>query len=217
MLRRTLVELRSELQTRLGFGMSGQAGIVNSPLMDSFLRSAQEQLYWQFEWADLRGVQERTTGAEQAFYDYPDDCHPERVLSISIQHGGIWTELEEGISLQQRSLPLSSWPGRYERLSQIELFPVPNQQMGLRIEYIKALAPFAASNDRTSIPSELVFLMALVLAKHHYNQKDAGIYQGQLDALLAKLKAKNRTQSVWRRGITSREAKDRFYSYPNQG
>jgi hypothetical protein len=213
-LRRTLVDLRSEVQTRLGFGMSGQAGIVNSPLIDSFLRSAQEQLYWQFEWADLRATQERLTGAQQAFYDYPDDCNVERVVSVSIQHGGIWSELEEGISLEQRSLPLSSWPGRYERFAQLELFPVPAEQMGMRIEYVKALAPFSSANDRTSILSEAVFLMALVLAKNHYNQKDAGIYQAQLDALLARLKAKHRTQSVWGRSLTSREAKDRLYSYP---
>lgn len=212
-LKRTLGALRSELQTRLGFGMSGQAGIVNSPIMDSFLRSAQEQLYWQYEWRELHAFEERLTGVDQRLYDYPEGCNVERILNVSIWDGGGWVELVEGISIHDRSTDILDRPLKYDRFEQMEVWPVPRAQFRMRREYVKALAPFAESNDRTSLPSELVFLFALVNAKAHYKQSDADRYEKQLDGLLARLKAKHRGQSVWERP-TSARSKDEFYSYP---
>ncbi|MBA3588201.1 hypothetical protein [Methylibium sp.] len=194
---RTLTSLRAELQTRLGFGMSGQAGIVNSPIVDSFLRSAQEQLYWQFEWRELLGVEERLTGVDQQFYDYPEDCNTERITSVSIAEGCRWLPLVEGISVQERDCIATSRPCKYDRGAQMEVWPIPRQQYSMRREYFKALAPFEKGENRTSLPSEMVFLMALANAKAHYRQPDAERYEKQLDALLNRLKAKNRGQSVW--------------------
>lgn len=212
-LKRTLGDLRSELQTRLGFGMSGQAGIVNSPIMDSFLRSAQEQLYWQYEWRELVKSEERLTGAGQALYDYPDGCNVERITLVAIWNGAAWQELDEGITLDERSLDVGVWPLKYERFEQMELWPVPTGQLRMRREYVKALDPFAASSDRTSLPSELVFLMALANAKAHYKQADADRYATQLDGLLSRLKAKHRGQSVWSKPGSTLD-KDSFYRYP---
>lgn len=197
MLNRTLSELRAELQTLLGFGMSGQAGIVNSPIVDSFLRSAQEQLYWQFEWRELSAVEERDMGVDQQFYDYPEDCNIERITSVSIAEGCRWLPLVEGISVEERDCITTSRPLKYDRGAQMEVWPVPKQRYRMRREYFKALAPFEKGEHRTSLPSEMVFLMALANAKAHYRQTDAERYEKQLDALLSRLKAKNRGQSVW--------------------
>ena len=76
---RQLGDLRAELLVRLGFGAAGSASVTNSAIIDSFLRSAQEQLYWQFEWAELRTFDEQTTGIDQRFYNYPADCEVERI------------------------------------------------------------------------------------------------------------------------------------------
>lgn len=197
MLNRTLSSLRAELQTRLGFGMSGQAGIVNSPIVDSFLRSAQEQLYWQFDWRELSAVEERDMGVDQQFYDYPPDCNIERITNVSIEEGCRWLPLIEGISVEERDCIHTSRPMKYDRAAQMEVWPVPKRQYRMRREYYKALAPFEKGEDRTSLPSEIVFLMALANAKAHYRQTDADRYEKQLDALLNRLKAKNRGQSVW--------------------
>lgn len=212
-LKRTLGAMRSELQTRLGFGMSGQAGIVNSPIMDSFLRSAQEQLYWQYEWRELHSAEERLTGVDQALYDYPEGCNVERILNVSIWDGGGWVELVEGISIEDRSTDVLDRPIKYDRFEQMEVWPVPRAQFRMRREFVKALAPFAESNDRTSLPSEIVFLFALANAKAHYKQSDADRYEKQLDGLLSRLKAKHRGQSVWERATPTR-SKEAFYSYP---
>jgi len=215
-LKRTLGAMRAELQTRLGFGMSGQAGIVNSPIMDSFLRSAQEQLYATFDWRELCTFDEILTGSEQQFYDYPPDCNIERIQTVAIWDGGEWRQLEEGISLANRSWEVSDRPIRYERGEQMEVWPIPVAQYRLRREYVKTLGPFSDSNDRSSLPSEPVFLMALANAKAHYRQPDAERYQQQMDSLLLRLKAQHRGQSVWEKDShgQARDAKARYYDYP---
>jgi hypothetical protein len=199
-LKRTLGDIRADIQTRLGFGMAGQAGVVNSPLIDSMIRSAQFQLYQQFEWLELKKVVERTTGTEQQFYDYPADCEPENIVSISIGYSGRMTTLMEGISNTDLGFDIGGEPRKYERRDQIELWPVPQTNAyTLRIEYIKSLNALNNNDDRTTINSEMVFLHALTNAKAHYRQPDAESYSSQLDALLAKLKAKSRSQTVWKK------------------
>lgn len=197
-LKKTLGEIRSDIQTRLGYGMAGQAGIVNSSLIDSMIRSAQEQLYEQFDWAELKAVYERSTGTDQKFYDYPVDCNIERITGFWIIWGGRYYELKEGIDASNRSDNAGNVPTRYERRDQIELFPVPtSSQYTLRFEYIKTLSPLNTNSDRTSLPSQIVYLHALSNAKAHYRQPDAQTYASQLDALLNKLKARHRPRSVW--------------------
>lgn len=215
-LKRTLGQLRAELQTRLGFGMSGQAGIVNAPIMDSFLQDAQKQLYEVCDWRELCKVEERDTGADQQFFDYPPDCNVERINKIAVWNGGEWQPLYEGISLAQRSTNVGHYPLRYERRDQIEVWPVPNAIGRMRTEYVRTLFDFTESNHRCSLPDADVFLLALSNAKAHYRQPDADRYQKQADALLMRLRGKHRGQSVWTKATpgTERNAKDVYYSYP---
>lgn len=216
-LKKTLGTLRSSLQTRLGFGMSGQAGIVNAPIMDSFLQDAQNQLYEVCDWRELCAFEERDTGTDQQFYDYPTDCNVDRIQTISVWNGGELQQLKEGISLEQRSVDIGNWPLAYERRDQLELWPVPNTIYRLRFEYVKTLAPFTESNHRCSLPDAEVFLLALSNAKAHYRQPDADRYQAQADALLTRLRQRHRGKTVWTKdtpGHGGCTAKDRYYSYP---
>ena len=45
---RNLGSLRQELRDRLGFAAFGSQAGINTALLDSFLRQAQEQLYWEY-------------------------------------------------------------------------------------------------------------------------------------------------------------------------
>lgn len=195
---KTLGELRSELQIRLGFGMAGQSGVVNSPLFDSFIRSAQEQLLEQYTFLRLKAVDERLTGSLQQFYDYPEGCDADNIVNMSIKWNGRVIPLTEGIKVTDRGFHPSGPPQKYERRDQIELWPIPSTtEFTLRTEFIKTPTQLVNNSDRVSIDSQLVFLHALSNAKAHYRQPDAQTYSSQLDALLVKLKQKNRSATVY--------------------
>lgn len=197
-LKQTLGEIRSQIQIRLGFGMAGNAQIVNSGLIDDFIRGAQESLYLEFDWIELKEVYERQTGVSQQFYDYPPDCNVERIKSISIYWNGQYIPLKEGIELHDRGIAQPTIPCKFERREQLEIWPVPQStDYKLRFEYVRTLLPLVESRDRTSLPSEIVKLYALANAKAHYRQPDAPQYANQLNALLSRIKSKHRSRSVW--------------------
>jgi len=198
-LNRTLGELRAELQTRLGFGMSGQAGIVNSPLIDSFIRAAQDYLYEECEWAELQRDVEFLGGTEQVLYDYPIDCNVEKLREFAVKDTGQYYPLSQGISIATRNAvgEYLQRPYCYKKAAQLEVFPRPDKQYTYRIEYTAALAPLVSDNDRLSINSRMVFLSALVKAKYHYRQPDAAVYEQELDTHIKRIKAGQRTQTVW--------------------
>ena len=201
-LNQTLGEMRSELQTRLGFGMSGSAGIVNSPIIDSFIRTAQDELYQEFNWAELHKVVEFQVGTEQDYFDYPVDCDLERIKTLSVLDNGDYLPMSEGISLGNRNAASNQAqrPYRFHKGAQVEIFPKPDKPYTIRLEYTKALAPLVNDNDRTSIPSRIVFLKALIGAKMHYRQPDGPAYAQQLENLLSRLRAGQRTMTEWSAG-----------------
>ena len=197
---RTLGEIRSDLQIRLGFGAAGQAGVVNAPVIDSFIRSADEQLYWQCDWRNLIGTQERLTGIDQTMYDYPPDANASRLLQVAVRVGGIWQPLTPGIELYHRSRDIHGAPSRFDAVAQVELWPVPDEQMPLRFEYVKAYQHMVKDNDRPLCDSQLVFLQALVNAKLHYRQPDGQVYADQMRALLDKTMQRQRRHDSFMRG-----------------
>jgi len=205
-LKKTLGEIRSDILVRLGFGAGGSAAITNSTLIDSFIRDAQYQLYNQFDWKELIKYNDVSTGVDQSLYDYPDDCNIERVMSVEVKESDTWYPLKEGIIMDMRSHMEAGRPCRYERFEQMEVWPPADlSTYTLRVWYVKALPNLVADNDRMVIDSNLVFLHALTAAKSHYRQPDASIYSGQLEALLNRLRAKNRTSEPIRRSKTGGE------------
>ena len=197
---RTLGELRSELSKRLGFGAQGSAGI-NSSLLDSFLQNAQVQLFASFEWRNLIKYDEKTTGVGQTLYDWADDCDPTHLRQVAIYDGSRWVPMDEGITWDMRSDDQQFQPSHYERYSQMEVWPAPDAAYTIRRYYAAKPARFTQDNDRASIDDALVFLHALTNAKLHYKQTDGEVYANQLNAMLEKMKSKNRGQAVvYRRG-----------------
>jgi len=71
---KTLAQLRSDLNLRLGFGKSNLMPPDHNALLDSFLQDANEQCYWRYPQIHTErwwGVQ---TNPGQRFYDVPIDC-----------------------------------------------------------------------------------------------------------------------------------------------
>ena len=195
MIYKTLGELRSDLSRRLGFGAQGSSGI-NSALLDTFLQNAQDQLFAAFEWRNLIKYDEKTTGVGQSLYDWAADCDPTHLRDIAVYDGARWVPMNEGISFDMRSNDSQSIPNRYERYSQMEVWPVPDAAYTIRRYYVATPGRFTQDNDRASIDDSLVYLHAVTNAKLHYKQSDGEAYANQLNAMLDKLKAKNRGQAV---------------------
>jgi hypothetical protein len=200
MIYKTLGELRGDLSRRLGFGAQGSSGI-NSSLLDTFLQNAQDQLFAAFEWRNLIKYDEKVCGVDQTEYDWATDCDPTHIRSIAVYDGSRWVPMNEGIDWDMRSQDTTSIPSRYERYGQMEVWPVPDSQYTIRRYYVATPARFTQDNDRASIDDGLVFLHAVTNAKLHYKQNDGEAYANQLNAMLTKLKAKNRGQAVVSRGL----------------
>ena len=195
--KRTLGELRQELRDRLGFASLGAKSGPNTSIIDSFLRNAQVQLYWQFDWKFLTEVDKTTqTNQGQTAYDWPDDVDPDRVISVVVKDTSSTTiniyPLVEGIDTgHDNFVTPESHPRRFERRGNIEIWPSPDSNSYfIWIEHVKRLGRFTQDNDRATLDEDLIFLHALSNSKSHYGHPDADIYIQQLNALMQRLKSK---------------------------
>jgi hypothetical protein len=195
----TLGELRSALSSRLGFGAQGSSGI-NSGILDSFLQSAQDQLWLRADWRNLITYDEKTTGIGQTLYDWAANCDQNRPLrEIAVYDGATWVPMSEGITFAMRTDNSQTIPARFERYAQMEIWPAPDAAYTIRRYYVATCSRFTQDSDRASIDDGMIFLHALAAAKAHYKQADAEIYSQQLSLALEKLRAQARGQAVFSR------------------
>ncbi|MEX2964485.1 hypothetical protein [Microbulbifer sp. TYP-18] len=199
---RTLEKLRQQLSARLGFGGQAGASSVNAPILNSFLYDAQQQLWEQVDWHHLIRFADKTVGYGQRLLEYPQDCDPERVLSVAVYDGVEWLPLARGIDWQHRD-PLNTLdrPCRWEMADQLELHPQADRTYPLRIRYVRKPDRFEGEGDRASLNDNLIFLHALYNAKLHYRQPDADRYGAQLESELLQVKSRSRGRRVHRRKI----------------
>lgn len=202
-LNRTLGELRSELSARLGYGASGANVGALVSILNNMLFSSQVALYWEFDWKALRTYVTDTIGASQTNVDFPGEIHPDRVDGISVKYSNVWLPyLSRGISAemytsQDREGVPTHWDiNQASGSAQIEFWPQTDTSYSYRVFGTAPLGDFFDDGHYTTIDSDLVVLHALVAAKAHYRHPDATLYQGQLDALLARQKSNN-----WRKRV----------------
>lgn len=192
---RTLGTLRAIVSSRCGFGAQGASIGGNAALVDSWLQNAQYQLYWMQDWKKLTKYDDITVGLGQTLVDYPANANPERILAIAANIGDssdLWRPLDEGINIEHYNTQSSpSYPMRYERYEQIEVWPECDAVRTLRVWYVKNLGAFTAETDTATLDDELILLHATATAKAHYRQPDAETWAAQLDALLVRIKGKS--------------------------
>jgi hypothetical protein len=207
---RTLGDLRAELLARIGMGGMGASGGANGALMDSFLRNGQFQLYRDADWRHLTDYNDITTGVGQNLYDYPvagvmntaiGCARDKRVLRLETNISGQFVEIKEGISTDMWStMDTQSNPARYERFTQILIYPKSNQAYTLRVWFISDLAQFTQAQHVATLDDEMILLHAVAHAKAHYRQPDAKLYADDLAALRASLRGQSFGQNgVYRR------------------
>tara|TARA_B100001250_G_C19630892_1_gene713703 strand:+ start:247 stop:927 length:681 start_codon:yes stop_codon:yes gene_type:complete len=207
---RTLESMRTELLARLGMGGMGASGGANLTLIDSFLRNGQAQLYRMQDWKHLIDYEDKTLGTDQNLLDYPTSgvmngstcARDKRVLRLEYLYNGQWLELTEGITTEMWStMETLASPVRYERYSQLLIYPKADQTYTVRVWFVADLGAFTENDHVATLDDEMVFLHALANAKAHYRQPDAQTYQGQLNTMLASLRGQSfGSNSVYRRG-----------------
>jgi len=186
----TLGELRAELLSRLGFAAQGAAAGTLITTVDSYLKRGQEYLYWKYDFNELRRIHDYTVNPGQVLYDWQDDMEPRRLISVQVLFNGVWEPLSEGIEWQHDTYVDSRYhPQRYDRRDQLEIWPEPDSDYTLRVEYFQRLARFEQDGDRCTIDDALLFNYALGKAKRHYNQPDAQDYFDEVADLLRRLKS----------------------------
>lgn len=186
----TLAELRRRMMIRLGYAAQAD----NPPpgmaiLLDDFLQSAQKQLYKKnpslrttrfYRWTMTPGQRYygiRDNDSSTEFSDISCNKHidPYQVTGVWVEDlNGAWLPLICGINPENYvTVAQEGLPTLYTVRSCIEIFPAPNAAYTLWMEGQFDLEPFTANTDRTTIDSELVFLLALGNAKKHYGKSDA--------------------------------------------
>lgn len=182
---RNLGQLRLAIVQRLGFSAQsanlpqGMAALINN-----FLDSANRALFRRvgvprqkrfFTWTMAAGVkfygletnEEAGTGVGLRLDQYKVDW-------VGVERDGSWISLTQGIQPEHYSHEQQGYPQRYEIRQSIEVWPTPDDTVQyLRVLGDFGLQPFSADSDTPSVDDELVYLMALYLAKKHYRQADA--------------------------------------------
>ena len=199
---RTLSSLRTELAQRLGFSSSGSGAILQKDLLNSALRSGQEQLFYEFGDVLTGKINDTVPGKtikDQNTYVVPNDCNLRKPLVVSIKRSGEsnYFSIPSGITTAEHNFESidTQTPLKWDVLDdggvpKLELWPTPDSSNDeIRLEYNVGLKPFSDDLDLTSVEPQLVLLHGIVTMKAHYRQPDYEIYAGQLEALLGRLRA----------------------------
>lgn len=190
---RTKAQIRLELLRRLGYS----AQVSNPPpgmndLLDSFIQSAQDELYWQFSWPRLTMYFQTAMIIGQAVYDIPlngvDFLEFRRVESVHLQNGSQFSPMNPGIDASLYTTTNTGIPSRYEFRSGMEVWPAPSSTAyTVHCKGYAGLRRFTEDTDKCMIDFRLVLLWALATAKSHYGQPDAPRVEGQVERLRRRL------------------------------
>ena len=198
---RTRLSLRTELAQRLGFSASGSGAILQAPILNSALNSAQQQLFYEFGDLLTHVIDNSlSTVAGQSLYTPPSDCDLLKPLTVSLNRGGSgrFYEMQIGIGVREHNITNvinNRLPWRWDVLddagtAKIELWPTPDDVSNIKLEYNTSLGAFDSDSDNSSInPPQLVLLHAIATMKAHYRQPDWQLYEAQLTGLLGRIKS----------------------------
>lgn len=115
---------------------------------------------------------------------------PSLITFVGVQRDTITERLVAGIPPAVLAQDITGWPERYEVRQCIELWPAPAETRGqLIIKGHFQPTAFASDDDKTTIKSHVVYLLALANAKAHYKQPDTqsvmAQFEGELRAIVA--------------------------------
>jgi len=102
--------------------------------------------------------------------------YEKKIDHLMLQQDTQWWEMKEGIDPMRYNQTSASIPQCYEWTDTLEIWPAPDENYTVWIYGVFGLLPFQADTDVTTIDPDMVFNLALALAKAHYGQQDAQVY-----------------------------------------
>ncbi len=214
---RTLGELRDELADRLGYASMALTDAPTLRMMTSFLKRAQEQLYWQYSWDNLVHVWQglvlnaavdqggralvpplelvRPNPVPSGWPAF--EIEERRVIDVWLAESDsrVRAHLREGIPADEiRGVNDRGVPTNYEFRygGYIEVSPRPSlteENTFIRVKAYAKLLPFEAPADVLTLDEGIVFALALAYGKAQLGQPDANVYAQQAEAMLGRLRA----------------------------
>jgi hypothetical protein len=197
---KTLGDLLTELRVRLGFIAQGSAVKNNEAALKSFLQEAHDYVYGELAPPVMRKKTAIRMLPNSYLYDWHndiegEDIEPGNVLSIWLKVSDTIREpVHQGITEADRAFStMRQRPQKYDTLNgQLEVWPVPEREYDLIVEYTAGKSRFEQHGDRPSVPHRLVFLYALANAKAHYRQTDAQAPAKSFEMMLNKEKVRQK-------------------------
>jgi hypothetical protein len=191
-----LSTLRTELRARLGLAAAADTYGPSLTILNSFLARAQNWLYWQYGWEQLRRTWTFATVLGTQGYVWPTNgasevCEPRKIVDVWLNNAGVALELREGVTAQLRADTSQKTPTRYWRADQIYLWNIPDAAYTVDIDGYMKLGAFAADTDTVTLDDEPVMELAIAMGKAHYRQTDSQGYLVMLSALIDKLNARD--------------------------
>lgn len=193
---RTKLQLRQDLMKRLGFAaLAAVPPVGMADLLNSFLDTAHRALFLRPSVPRQNRIFTWTMAAGQKFYGVDaneetgtganKDFDWRKVLWVGVEDDGNWRALHNGIRPEMYSYDQTGTPSHYEIRQSIEVWPTPDVSgQFLRVLAAAELGAFTADGDTPSVNDEILFLMALYLAKRHYNQPDANDQLQIMEAMI---------------------------------
>ena len=197
---KTLGELMTELRARLGYVTQGSAAKNNDIVIKSYLQESHEYVFGELEPPAQRNKAVLKLQTGSYLYDWHDDTtdqdiNPGRVLSMWVKVSPSQSDpMAMGVTEFDRSFDtLREQPRKYDTLNgQLEVWPIPDREYDMVIEYTAERNRFERASDRPSVPDRLVFLYALATAKAQYGRADATAAATAFQNMLSREKSRQR-------------------------
>lgn len=175
-----LISLVDQLRAELRQSQNPSAGVNVLDTQKRALRTAQEFLYADFEWAFLWDEYDVETQAGQQYYDLPVDSGS--IKKVDFKFGNAWSPLRWGIGgpqmnsqdsdLDQRSDPVQRIGPHGD--AQFRVWPIPaTDDNTIRFYGKAALRALVADDDRAMLDDTLIVMYAAWKLAPKERKKDA--------------------------------------------
>lgn len=175
----TLAQMVADLRLETGRSADTNLGQDEYASLCRVLKRMQETLYWDYEWPFLRVKEDILTEAGSRYYDFKLGAESlpinfERITSVKVKQGGIWTPVTRGITLEDYTIRDSDNDARQDPVQkwdvvnveggiseQVEFWPIPaTNNLQVRFEGFRQLAPLVGNSDKNTLDDTLIVLHA---------------------------------------------------------